>query len=370
MKTLIKKMGVCCLAMAALCFASCSDNDDEKIIGVESVTLSETNPFEMAIGDQITLTAAVSPANAPDRTVQWSSSKTSRATVNQEGVVSAYNEGETTIRATSVADPAKYAEVQITVVKPIVPVVGITLPDEELNLPVNYGAYNLIATVLPENASNKTLTWNSSNPAVATVADGVITPVTQGATTITVASVAYPAVTASVAVTVGTAQLYERTFTVNEGTQHASLLNDPAYDWVFGAGKAVGSYFLFQFPAWVGGGDPLGGNDGEAPAERINIPETGNYDFIISAGKGNGSNGVIYLTVDKPYIAANFSGDKTWYNENAAGYVEVICWDWSGAYGIDAYRIENVPLTAGDHFFTFTMHDFFFLHGFTIRERE
>jgi hypothetical protein len=369
MKTLIKKMGVCSLTMAALCFASCSDNDDEKIIGVESVTLSETNPFELTISDQITLTATVLPANAPDRTVQWSSSTPSRATVNQEGVVSAYNEGETTIRATSVADPAKYAEVQITVVKQIVPVSEIILSGE-FNWPVNYGAYTLIATVLPENASNKTLMWHSSNEEIATVADGVITPVTQGATTITVASVAYPTVTASVEVTIGAAQLYEQTFTVNENTQHVSLLNDPAYDWVFGAGMAVGSYFLFQFPAWVGGGDPLGGSNGEAPAERINIPKTGNYDFIISAGKGNNSNGTIYLTVDKPYIAANFSGDKTWYNENAAGYVEVICWDWSGAFGIDAYRIDNVSLTAGDHFFTFTMHDFFFLHGFTIRERE
>jgi hypothetical protein len=119
MKTLVKKLCVCSLMIAVPGFVSCSNNDDnEKIIGVESVALSETNPFEMTTGDQITLTATVSPANAPDRTVQWSSSKTSCATVNQEGVVSAYNEGETTIRATSVADPAKYAEVQITVVKP------------------------------------------------------------------------------------------------------------------------------------------------------------------------------------------------------------------------------------------------------------
>ena len=357
MKTLIKKMGVCSLAMAALCFASCGDNDDEKITGVEGITLSETNPFEMTIGDQITLTATVLPANAPDRTVQWSSSQTSCATVNQEGVVSAYNEGETTIRATSVADPAKYAEVQITVVKPIVPVLEITLSGE-INWPVNYGAYNLTATVFPENASNKTLTWHSSHPEIATVAEGVVTPVAQGATTITVASEAYPAVTASVGVTIGVAQLYERTFTVNANTQDQPLFTDPGFEWVFGAGVALCNYSRFQFPAWNGVGNP--------PTEFINIPRTGNYDFIISAGKRI-NDAILYLTVDLPFLDENNSG---WYEEHAAGSVTIVNWDTGGAWGINAYRIDNVPLTAGDHFFTFTMFDWVLFHGFTIKERE
>ncbi len=67
-----------------------------------------------------------------------------------------------------------------------VPVSGVKLDKDEIALTYNGDAKALIATVLPENATNKTVTWSSSNVAVATVADGIVSPVGAGEATITV----------------------------------------------------------------------------------------------------------------------------------------------------------------------------------------
>ena len=66
-----------------------------------------------------------------------------------------------------------------------VAVTGVTLAPKTLSLTVGGATGTLYPTVAPDNATNKTVTWTSSNPAVATVANGVVTPLTAGNTTIT-----------------------------------------------------------------------------------------------------------------------------------------------------------------------------------------
>lgn len=70
-----------------------------------------------------------------------------------------------------------------------VPVTGVTLDQGTLTLTAGGASGTLTATVAPANADNKNVTWESSNTAVATVADGVVTPVAAGTATITVRTV-------------------------------------------------------------------------------------------------------------------------------------------------------------------------------------
>ena len=70
-----------------------------------------------------------------------------------------------------------------------VAVTGVTLDSATMTLTVGGATGTLIATVAPADATNKSVTWSSSAPAVATVANGVVTPVTAGTTTIIVATV-------------------------------------------------------------------------------------------------------------------------------------------------------------------------------------
>jgi len=67
-----------------------------------------------------------------------------------------------------------------------VAVTGVTLDQATMTLTAGRATGTLVATVAPANATNKSVTWSSSAPAVATVANGVVTPVTAGTTTITV----------------------------------------------------------------------------------------------------------------------------------------------------------------------------------------
>ena len=69
-------------------------------------------------------------------------------------------------------------------IKPV-PVTGVKLDKTELSLYTGESAL-LNATVEPDNATNKNVTWESSNPDVATVADGIVTAVKEGEATITV----------------------------------------------------------------------------------------------------------------------------------------------------------------------------------------
>ena len=88
----------------------------------------------------------------------------------------------------------------------VVPVTAITVTPTTLTLTAGGATGTLVATVAPVTATNKNVTWSSSAPAVATVANGVVTPVTAGTTTITVTTVD-GGLTATCAVTVNSASV-------------------------------------------------------------------------------------------------------------------------------------------------------------------
>ncbi|MGO4923116.1 Ig-like domain-containing protein, partial [Bifidobacterium choerinum] len=155
------------------------------VVPVTSVSISGGD-FELKEGASKQLSATVAPANATDRAVSWKSSNTSVAAVNASGNVTAVAAGTATITATA---GGKSATVNVTVTKkddptpvPVesVSISGTGVSGNRATIKVGAGL-KLNAAVLPANASDKTVTWRSSNAAVASVdADGNVRGVSAG----------------------------------------------------------------------------------------------------------------------------------------------------------------------------------------------
>ena len=166
-------------------FVACGPKEEPlpENVAVTGVTL---NLPSLAIGTGLTgsLVATVTPSNATDKTVTWSSSNNSVATV-QGGTVTGVAEGTATITATA---GGKSATCQVTVTKTVIPVSSIEV--DKGNLVVYEGrSEQLSATVKPDNATDKTIKWSSSDETVATVDEnGVVTGIKDGYATITAES--------------------------------------------------------------------------------------------------------------------------------------------------------------------------------------
>ena len=156
---------------------------NEVLYPVKSVTLDKTS-LEMIAGSAetgtVTLTATVGPEYASDKTVFWLTSNEKVATVDDDGKVTAVGSGEAKITATAGGKHAS-CTVKVTVL-----VNSITLDKTELDMKVGDGPVTLTATVIPDGATDKTVTWSSSNEKAATVdSNGKVTAIGNGETTIT-----------------------------------------------------------------------------------------------------------------------------------------------------------------------------------------
>ncbi|WP_408605162.1 Ig-like domain-containing protein [Alkaliphilus transvaalensis] len=152
-------------------------------MSVTGVTLNQPSMTLVAGGATGTLSATVAPANATNKAVVWYSSDVAVATVN-EGVVTPLKAGTTTITVKTL-DGNKSATSTVTVEAAPIAVEGITLNKETMTLVVDGANSELVATIVPMEATNKTIEWSSSNNDVATVTDGLVTPLKAGTTTIT-----------------------------------------------------------------------------------------------------------------------------------------------------------------------------------------
>lgn len=166
-----------------------------KPVSVTGVTLSEES-LTLNIGEQTQLVATVQPDNAADKSVTWSSSNESVVTVT-EGFVQALAPGEAVITVTTT--DGSFTATCLVTVNPIL-VTAIELNMYELDL--NEGeTFTLVATLVPDNATDRTITWSSSDEAVATVVDGVVTAAAEGEAVITVTSVSGASTVCNVRVT-------------------------------------------------------------------------------------------------------------------------------------------------------------------------
>ena len=169
-------------------------------IPVTAISLDAT--ATVGIGSTITLVVTYTPADANQgKAVTWTTADAGIAIVNN-GVVTGVSAGTVAITATSTTDPSITATCNVTV--EAIAVTDVSLNKSSLNLQIG-GNETLTATVAPANATNKNITWESSNTAVATVNNGKVTGVAAGTATITVTTVdGNKTATCTVTVTAGT----------------------------------------------------------------------------------------------------------------------------------------------------------------------
>ncbi len=150
-------------------------------VSANSISLNKSSAT-IKIGESTTLSATVSPSNATNKTITWSSSNTSVATVNN-GIIKGIKAGTATITAKT--SNGKAATCTITVSN--IDVTSVSLDKTSANIKVGETT-SLTATVSPSNATNKTITWSSSDTSVATVENGTIKGIKAGTATITAKS--------------------------------------------------------------------------------------------------------------------------------------------------------------------------------------
>ena len=147
---------------------------------VSSVSLDYTSK-SVYLGDEFSLTATVTPSTAKDKTVYWTSSDSSVADVDQSGKVTTKSVGKAVITAKTVdGGYTAFCEVEVK------PILVSSIKFDKTSLTLNEGITDLIsATISPDNATDKSLTWTSSVDSVATVdAFGRIKALKKGSTTI------------------------------------------------------------------------------------------------------------------------------------------------------------------------------------------
>ncbi len=165
---------------------------------VQGISLNHST-LDMFVGATEQLTASILPTTASNQVVTWSSNNTQVATV-ENGLIKAIGNGTATITVTTV-DGNYSASCIVTVTTPIIPVTSIVLEQSVITLEPGKSK-KLVATVLPENATNKTITWSSANTAVAEIAGEWLIAIAEGETTIT-ATAENGGVTATCKVIVG-----------------------------------------------------------------------------------------------------------------------------------------------------------------------
>ncbi|MBQ4059093.1 MAG: leucine-rich repeat protein [Lachnospiraceae bacterium] len=174
------------------------------VVQPTGITLDKTTA-DLDLGDTATFTATVAPSNATNKSVTWSSSNASVATV-AGGKVTAKGEGTATI--TAATNNGLKATATVTVKATGVKVDSVTLDKTAVTLEAGQTA-QVNATILPANAEPKyaALTWKSSNTKVATISNsGLITAISSGTATITAETAS--GVSATMQVTVNGSKIY------------------------------------------------------------------------------------------------------------------------------------------------------------------
>lgn len=171
----------------------------EEPVAVTGIALPESET--VFIGSSLTLTPVISPENATLKDVTWATDNDAVATVTAAGVVSAVAQGECNITATTV-DGNFTASTHITVPAPVEPT-SVELNFTEGDLAAGSYVTNVTATVYPENAYDKTVSWSSSDTSLVTVTSaGKISALSNVSGTVTVTATTVNGLSASITINV------------------------------------------------------------------------------------------------------------------------------------------------------------------------
>ncbi len=163
----------------SICFVffSCKKDNSIAVTGMNPSKDSIT----LAINTKDSISIQVSPSNATNKIITWKSSNSSIVFVNSTGVILGLAVGTATVTATSI-DGSFSTSCAVSV---IVPTTGISISKQYIVLGINCKT-NLLANLLPANATCKNVIWRTSNPSVVTVNSlGTVTAIASGTDTIT-----------------------------------------------------------------------------------------------------------------------------------------------------------------------------------------
>ena len=168
----------------------------DKLVAVSSITIDGEQTLTLKVNETATLVANVLPDNATDKEIEWTSSDNDVVEVAR-GRLLAHKAGDAVITAT--AKDGQGAKATVTV-KVIVEAESVEVSGAK-HVAIN-GTVTLAATVAPENATDKTVTWTTDNDKIATVdKNGVLTGVAEGKVVVTATTANGKTATATVYVT-------------------------------------------------------------------------------------------------------------------------------------------------------------------------
>lgn len=174
-----------------------SDSEMQNICP-DSVALE--NALRLKVGETVALDAVVSPENVLDRTLTWTSSDENVATVDYSGHLTARSAGNATITVSTVNGKTATCAVSV-----VIPVEKLTLDKQTLSLEKG-STDTLQTTIEPANATDKVLTWTSSNEGIVAIeineTDGAVRLKAMSAGTATVTATSSNGITASCEITV------------------------------------------------------------------------------------------------------------------------------------------------------------------------
>lgn len=364
---------------------------------VTNITISEAS-LSINSGTTAQLSATITPSDAYNSKVIWTSSNENVATVDANGLVTAIAGGSCTIKATSADGSGIVASCQVTVMQMVT---SITLSEETLQMEVD--DYKIItAIVLPTNATNTSVSWSSSDESVAEItSNGGVVAVGKGICTITCTAKDGSGVSASLIVKVlsiddseiftvngvqftmikvegGTFQMGSTSGESNESPVHQVTLTNDYY---------IGETEVTQelWTAVMGSNPSSFKTSNQLPVERVSwsdcqtfitklnaltghtfrLPTEAEWEF--AARGGNASGGYIYS-------GSNTIGDVAWYDQNSvdwnsfalkthevatkapnelgiydmSGNVWEMCQDWYGSYSSEAQTNPTGPTSGSD----------------------
>lgn len=150
--------------MSAICHIKVEETS------AESISITPNGPFSLKIGDEVQLSASVLPETATDKSVSWQSSS-ENVTVSSDGLVTAIAPVEN-CKITATNSAGQTDKVYVTAVPTLVS--EISIDKSEITLKVGETA-TVTATIIPDDATNKAIEWNSQNPHIASITeDGII----------------------------------------------------------------------------------------------------------------------------------------------------------------------------------------------------
>ena len=307
-----------------------------------SVTIDETSvPEKVYAGESFTITATVLPETANPK-VTWTSSNSSVATVDENGLFTAVNAGFTTVKATT--ENGLKANKQIIVTE-YVPVETFTVAKQSVTLAADGGFHYMDVAVTPADATEKGATYTTSNASVATVDEnGIVTAHAAGNATITAVSLADSSKTATTAVTV-TAQSWDNKrvvdVTADNKVDFQDVQNSAGID-AIPVGKAKNIELLvipYEFADYPFDQRTL--NDIDALFNGNGAQDTRYWESVSSYyNKASYGEVNIHVTIGEKYVSGDNAKDiksGTSYSVNAS---KVVLADYKSRHNTDGKQFD------------------------------